>query len=197
MNSTYSFILIYLKNIFKIKKIHTHTHQKKPLNSKFVSYIICGSPSSFPHAGMLTKKVGSIMFYIKTHTTIHNFKKLFTLLITNIGSNEPILSCTYMCVRKPFPCWLTLNIAYRRLRHRFFCRLPNLFLCACNLSSTIFAKFFCYLQKKKKRIGDWFVLKLKEHVRIISQIFFYVLWTIVFNVKFGCNFCMNMCNIYT
>lgn len=121
---------------------------------------------------MLTKKVGSIMFYIKTHTTIHNFKKLFTLLITNIGSNEPILSCTYMCVRKPFPCWLTLNIAYRRLRHRFFCRLPNLFLCACNLSSTIFAKFFCYLQKKKKRIGDWFVLKLKEHVRIISQIFF-------------------------
>lgn len=99
---------------------------------------------------MLTKKVGSIMFYIKTHTTIHNFKKLFTLLITNIGSNEPILSCTYMCVRKPFPCWLTLNIAYRRLRHRFFCRLPNLFLCACNLSSTIFAKFFCYLQKKKK-----------------------------------------------
>lgn len=152
MNSTYSFILIYLKNIFKIKKkIHTytHTHTKKTLNSKFVSYIICGSPSSFPHKGMLTKKVGSIMFYIKT--AIHNFKRLFTLLITNIGSNEPILSCTYMCVRKPFPCWLTLNIAYRRLRHRFFCRLPNLFLCACNMSSTIFAKFFCYLQKKKKK----------------------------------------------
>lgn len=164
MNSTYSFILIYLKNIFKIKKkyTHTHTHQKKTLNSKFVSYIICGSPSSFPHKGMLTKKVGSIMFYIKTHTAIHNFKKLFTLLITNIGSNEPILSCTYMCVRKPFPCWLTLNIAYRRLRHRFFCRLPNLFFVRMQYVINNFRKIFLLSAKKKK----------KEEKRILRLICF-------------------------
>lgn len=179
MNSTYSFILIYLKNIFKIKKkytlTHTHTHTKKTLNSKFVSYIICGSPSSFPHKGMLTKKVGSIMFYIKTHTAIHNFKRLFTLLITNIGSNEPILSCTYMCVRKPFPCWLTLNIAYRRLRHRFFCRLPNLFFVRMQYVINNFRKIFLLSAKKeKKEYWDWFVLKLKEHVRIISQIIFFL-----------------------
>lgn len=123
------------------------------------------------------------MFYIKTHTAIHNFKKLFTLLITNIGSNEPILSCTYMCVRKPFPCWLTLNIAYRRLRHRFFCRLPNLFFVRMQYVINNFRKIFLLSAKKeKKEYWDWFVLKLKEHVRIISQIiFFYVLWTIVFN----------------
>lgn len=147
MNSTHSFILIYLKNIFKIKKTH-----KKPLNSNLLA-------TSF--AVLLLRshmQEWSIMFYIKTHTTIHNFRKLFTLLITNIGSNEPILSCTCMCVRKPFPCWPTLNIAYRRLRHRFFCRLPNLFLWACNMSSTIFAKFLCYLQKKKNEYRDWFVL---------------------------------------
>lgn len=125
------------------------------------------------------------MFYIKTHTAIHNFKKLFTLLITNIGSNEPILSCTYMCVRKPFPCWLTLNIAYRRLRHRFFCRLPNLFFVRMQYVINNFRKIFLLSAKKKKeekRILRLICFKIKRACsNHITDFFFYVLWTIVFN----------------